>query len=266
MKLTLWIMLACCLSFEISASQYWVLGSYSAKENALAISSGIQERIEKPVLIAPSHIKGTTYYRLLLSNRDYTKQVQSLIKGQKLNPWALNVDPETIVGIEDAPETLEGPQIGADTNGSKYFSFVIGSYTNVTEALEIENSLSSVFDNVSSQTTILKGKVYHRILVGPIVDNQIQQARELLLEQGFDESWLINADIQAQDQIAETKLVKQEASQVDANQKIETVLLIDANQYSKRSLSTQVRKRAGGFNLAKLPEKKTNFSRLAPDR
>jgi len=245
------------ISPRVMADKYWVLGSFSEKKNAIAENIRLEKLLGDSISLRQFKIKDQQYYRLLISDAGFSPLIQKMLASANLTPWGIEID-----------KRLETEAVEQKTVSQRNFYWVAGSYSDVSEALEAENKLSKFFNQVSNQAALLKGKVYHRVLVGPIPDSLVSSTRLSLSDNGFLHPWLINARaenlIDKKQVVSAAKILDEGESPNEARQnrqKIETVLSVPATSYlPKQTLPHAAKKRGDGFNLARLPKKNLDFS------
>lgn len=70
---------------------------------------------------------------------------------------------------------------------------VLASYTHMQSAIALERRLEKVFSGVHSNTKLVAGTLYNRVLLGPIARGDVERMRLLLEAQGVTGTWAIPA-------------------------------------------------------------------------
>ena len=119
------------ISPSVLADKYWVLGSFSEKKNAIAENIRLEKLLGDSVLLRQFKIKDQQYHRLLISNTDFSPLIQEMLASAKLTPWGIELD-----------KLQETKAVEYKAVSQRNFYWVAGSYSNISEALEVENKLS----------------------------------------------------------------------------------------------------------------------------
>lgn len=70
---------------------------------------------------------------------------------------------------------------------------VLASYTRMQSAIALEQRLEQVFSGVHSDTKLVAGTLYNRVLLGPVARGDVERMRLLLEAQGVTGTWAIPA-------------------------------------------------------------------------
>lgn len=70
---------------------------------------------------------------------------------------------------------------------------VLASYTRMQSAIALERRLEKVFSGVHSDTKLVAGTLYNRVLLGPVARGDVERMRLLLEAQGVTGTWAIPA-------------------------------------------------------------------------
>ncbi|MEX1238040.1 MAG: hypothetical protein WD994_07205, partial [Pseudomonadales bacterium] len=65
---------------------------------------------------------------------------------------------------------------------------VLASYTNLQSAIRLERRLEQVFSGVHSDSKLIAGALYTRVLLGPVARGDVERMRLLLESQGINET------------------------------------------------------------------------------
>ncbi|MBV1879980.1 MAG: hypothetical protein KUG79_20230 [Pseudomonadales bacterium] len=201
------------VSLQVHADNLWVLGSIKNEAFAEAQAKRLSTLIGAEVNISPIEHKGARYFRLLIVALDATQQ--QLLAAEEISPWALAADrvlATNIVSEKTTAESLRTSAAGAEASlirapmatvpmdtvpitravGGTY-ELVAASYRDVETALDAETKIASFTDRVHGKTVLVNGEVFYRIVVGPLVQGEIVSRQKLLVINGFNNSWLVNA-------------------------------------------------------------------------
>jgi hypothetical protein len=185
--------------------------------------------------------------------------LQQQLTDMGIAPWLVSLDPTSVslpdttyalLGDDGESEAVSQGFLASTTLVSKsgLFLFVAASYPEVEIALDAETQLASIFTSVRGETALVDGKIFHRVLVGPISFDEIDSTRSTLVAQGFENAWLVNGVVG--DTIGDTNANIQ--SSVRRSQKDDSIIVKAIKIPKKHS-------NPSGFNLARLPEKNPEF-------
>jgi len=208
-----------------SAADYWIVGSFGRESDAESEAQRLGRLVGIPITIEQAEANGKTRYRLITEYPSVPAERENLLKVMKSvgvkEPWRISrsirvespAPPETAMteaietpampaetGMSEAPEAAEMP--GADGEGmdetlaalstpqampDNPVFLVVGNFTDFEAAVELERRLEQKFTGISSRSTFMDGRLYHRVLLGPISEADMMSVMASLEEEGITE-------------------------------------------------------------------------------
>ncbi len=173
---------------ELEAAQGWVLGSFSEPGRAVAEAARLNRALQIEISIVPVESGGREFQRLVISElsvgdtQTFKRQLGDLGVD---SAWLVQLNeplPEHRVEVSVAEEAV---QVATE----RMYYLVVGSFLDVSEAVDVERGLDRHFAGVTSESVLTKGKVFHRVKIGPVADADLDQVRQRLADLDFNESW-----------------------------------------------------------------------------
>ncbi|MDG1836998.1 MAG: SPOR domain-containing protein [Pseudomonadales bacterium] len=175
-------------AIELEAAQGWVLGSFSEYERAVDEAARLNRALQTEIYIIPAETGGRQLQRLVapvlsaVDSQDFKRQLGNLGIGNvwliQLNDKHLEFNLDSSVAERAIPTATE----------SLYY-LIVGSFLDVSEAVDVERRLDRHFAGVSSESVLAKGKVFHRVRVGPLAQSDLDSARQQLTDLDYSDSW-----------------------------------------------------------------------------
>lgn len=270
------LILAYLVSCQALADSYWVVGSY--RQNAMADSEAdrLSALTGTSIKVVEYSVTGRRFFRVLISAADFDDEVLSQLTEIGIKPWLVSFtrgnQPEAgdtvtaspgigIAPIEDIPPVIsDTTDLSTTTDVSDSLYVIAASSTEVEEALELERTLSEKFLSVRGETALVDGQVVHRILIGPLLQRQVASTRFRLENMGFEDTptvWIKNEyAIDYQDEFPFETYID-----IDVERDADPDLV--RTQFISRSSLREIKKQLlpknpTGYNLARLPEKKSD--------
>jgi len=196
-------------SMQLEAAQGWVLGSFSEPDRALAEASRLNRALQTEIRIIPTETGGRELQRLVvpvspdLDTKEFKRRLSNLGIGSAwlvhLTDEQLGVDSEKLITGSSTSTLAESVPVsktvsdysiedGSAETGSIYY-LVVGSFLDVSEAVDVERRLDRHFAKVSSESVLTKGKVFHRVKVGPVFEADLELVRHMLKDLEFGDTW-----------------------------------------------------------------------------
>ncbi|MFT6434951.1 MAG: hypothetical protein ACJAVI_003002 [Candidatus Azotimanducaceae bacterium] len=183
------------------AAQGWVLGSFSERGRAMSEATRLHSELQQEIIIVEIESGGRTLQRLIvpvvsgLDVKEFKRRLSNLGIG---SAWLVNLPGE---GGMPAPE-FEDNEVSLSHISKLSFYIVVGSFNDVSEAVNFEGNLDRHFARVSSESVLAQGKVFHRVKVGPYADGDLDLVRQQLYEMGISGTWKQVAEVSTQQEPA----------------------------------------------------------------
>lgn len=267
------LILAALVSCQALADSYWVVGSF--KQNAVADREAdrLSALVGTTIEVAGYDVTGRRYYRLLISTADFDDGVSSQLTKISIEPWLVSFThgkrPQPggtsliTVGVDSIADRMLMVNeafdlfMPADVANSLYV--VAASSTEVEEALELERKLSDKFLSVRGETALVDGQVVHRILIGPLLQRQVASTRFRLENMGFEDTPTVTISndlaFDYQDEFSLETYIDIEPEADPDLIRAQFPIRLSAPQVKKQLLPEN----PSGYNLARLPKKKSEF-------
>ncbi len=244
------------------ADDYWVVASLSNQQAALREVNRLSSETGMIVEVSAFSKAGNHYHRLLITAQDMDAGLRQQLADMGIEPWRLSLDP-TRVSLPDPtlvflPDAIDYREHEAMSDGfltdaplaskSGHFLFVAASYPEVETALDVERNLASIFKSVRGETALVDGKIFHRVLVGPITFDEIEATRSALEGEGFENAWLVNGV--ADNAFDETNVYNHFSVRPGVK---DVRIVVPVIKIPKKHSNPS------GYNLARLPEKNPEF-------
>ena len=171
-------------TIELEAAQGWVLGSFSEYERAVAEAARLNHALQTEIKIIPAETGDGQVQRLVapvLSGfdlQDFKRRLGNLGIG---NAWLIQLSDREFEHSADR-------SIPEPVTANLYY-LIVGSFLDVSEAVKVERRLDRHFARVSSESVLAKGKVFHRVRVGPLEKTDLDMTRQLLTDLEYGDSW-----------------------------------------------------------------------------
>ena len=239
------LLIICLFSGQISAADYWVVGSFLKEQSALIEVNRLSSRVGLVVEISEFTRAGVDHYRLVVASADMDRSAKEQLANMNIEPWLLSINS---TDVSSAGGIAETERVAVVPTGSGQSFYVAGSYLDVEEALDIERELSASFTSVRGETALVEGQVLHRVLVGPLKQSDIDITGSMLAEMGFGSAWLVN--IENDDDIYD---ITDLAGVLPMNEKNKSLIVEQSVDMPKKTTNPS------GYNLARLPKENPVF-------
>ena len=167
-----------------SVSQlYWVLGSFSNRQSALAESDRLDSELGMEVLVAPSSASGSVVYRLVIAavedGEDRQRQRTQLSNIVSHELWGVRLNPGEVT-IQDMEQ-------------SDLVYIVLGSFEDVGEARQFSATIAEKTGfSAAVRPVEANGEMLQRVLLGPYYDvDETEFTRRLVMDAGVDDPWIL---------------------------------------------------------------------------
>jgi len=206
-----------------AADDYWIVGSFGRESDAESEAQRLDRLVGIPITIEQAEADGRTRYRLITAYPADAEVRENLLKVMKLvgvkEPWRITrstpvegpVAPEPPVieavetpempveaGMSEAPEAAEMPETGEQGMDETVATLstpqampdnpvflIVGSFTDFEAAVDLERRLEQKFAGISSRSTFMDGRLYHRVLLGPISEADKMSVMASLEQEGI---------------------------------------------------------------------------------
>jgi hypothetical protein len=208
----------------VHADDYWVLGSFAERAVAEAEGERISFSTGIEVLLQESHPEDGPRYRLLTGVRseisDREMLLYQLSQAGIEEPWTLVLEADESAGLEtvfadlslygefdeaelaeiDAmlesmdelePYVFETGESSASAQGPVVTYLVAGSFELLAGAEAFAEPLRSIREDVTIRAAAVGSTIYHRVMVGPVPEEDESAFRVSLADEGLTDVWAV---------------------------------------------------------------------------
>ena len=235
---------------KLIAAEGWVVGSFGERARAVVEASRLQNALQTEVKMVKVESAGRTLQRLIvpvstsLDTKEFKRRLANLgIAGA----WLVSYSADQLTGSSSTSGAITSAVI--DQSSDKMFYLVVGSFVDVSEAVDVERRLDRHFARVASESVLTQGKVFHRVKIGPVEEVDLDLTRQVLADLGFSETWRQLSTMDTRNEgVPSVAISRPNRSAAPEREEVEVPVLLAP---SKRGLSGEINQ-SSGFNLAAL--------------